>query len=482
MSAPESSVSHPTAWPLPWQREQAGVAPFTTYTTRSTWTYRLESAWSRFAKFQLLNCLNWPQLSEALAIRPAANASAGIDLRAADAFDLARLANTLHVEPHDLGSAFCTPSRHDALLDAASPVLRFCPVCAAAGFHAALFQFTTFKRCPMHWCALREACTHCGQPIAYRLHTRLIHRPYACPTCGRSLLSTPLHRLHRQLTVGTAELDRLHAWHDYFFWHAHMLSMNKRHERDASGQYLSSDAIRDRSEMQRRLAFIGELQAYLHCPPGRLRIEPTPSASSKDQPGSRASASKPVRCAWERNWPHVDPACIALYTVYRNTRRNHVRRLARSIRPVQPAADAISPLTRNGMLLIDGSVSAMSVAFLGWRLSWERRFSVQTLARCPKHYPPFGLLEWLAFMPVYLQPPAGASDRQDWLLRHFVHALAQTWSAWCAIASGMRENGCYVISPLLLPTRVLWLDTFEGSNPTSVSVRPAPAPVSKAFR
>ncbi|MCA8023636.1 hypothetical protein [Burkholderia metallica] len=109
------------------------------------------------------------------------------------------------------------------------------------------------------------------------------------------------------------------------------------------------------------------------------------------------------------------------------------------------------------MLLFDGSTSPLSIALLGWRFSWERRFSIRTLVGCPKHYPPFGLLEWLAFMPIHL-PPTGVRDSEDWLLRYFVHALEQTWSAWCTIAIGMRENGCYVVSPLLLPTRVLWLD------------------------
>ncbi len=396
-------------------------------------------------------------------MRPSANAGVGIDLRAADAFDLASLANTLRIDQCDLGHAFCTPSRQDALLDVVSHLLRFCPVCASAGFHAALFQFTTFKHCPIHWRVLREACTHCGQPMAYRLHAGLIHRPYACPACGLSLLAAPLHRLHRQVRVGSAGLDRLRAWHDYFCWHAGLLNTNKRHDRDASGQYLSSDAMRGHSEIQRRLAFVGELQTYLRHPPCVPRLDPIPSPTSKRRLGSRSSAFEAARCAWARNWPHVDTSCIALYAVYRNTRRNHVRRLARSIRPVQPAADTISSSPHNGMLLIDGRVPALSVAFLGWRLSWERRFSVQTLALCPKKYPPFGLLEWLAFMPVHL-PPIGVTDRQDWLLRQFVDALGQTWNAWCAIASGMQEDGCYVISPLLFPTRTLWLERSEGKN------------------
>ncbi|MEK6291196.1 MAG: hypothetical protein V4793_07365, partial [Paraburkholderia tropica] len=53
-------------------------------------------------------------------------------------------------------------------------------------------------------------------------------------------------------------------------------------------------------------------------------------------------------------------------------------------------------------------------------------------------------------------PPT--ADPRGWLHRHFVHALGQTWNAWCAIASGMQESGGYVVSPLLFPTRLLWLD------------------------
>lgn len=456
MYAPESSDTDATTCRLQWEPDPTHIAQPATYTTRPGWTCALESAWSRFAKFQILNCLNWQQLSEALAIRPVANASAGVDLRAADVFDLASLASTLRVGPHELVGAFCTVSRHDALLDAASPSLRFCPICAATGFHATLFQFTTFKHCPVHRCALREACTRCGQPMAYRLHAGLVRHPYACPACGLTLLAAPLRRLHQQGNWGSSRLECLRAWHDYFSWHVRLLCVAQRRERDASGQYLCGEEIRDRSEIQRRLAFIGALHEFLHRPPRIPRLEPASDVASERRPRLRSLGSEATRCAWSRNWPHVDSSCIALNAVYRNTRRNHVRRLARSISPVQPGADAISPLPGHGMLLIDSSVPALWVALLGWRMSWERRFSLLTLAHCGRVFPPFGLLEWLAFMPVYW-PPVSLNDRHDWLLHHFAHALGQTWNAWCAITSSMQENGHYVISPLLLPTRVLWI-------------------------
>lgn len=116
-------------------------------------------------------------------------------------------------------------------------------------------------------------------------------------------------------------------------------------------------------------------------------------------------------------------------------------------------------------LLCDGNTSAESIALLGWRLSWERRFSIQTLTRCQADYPPFGLLEWLAFMPANLPPSV---DRWGWLHRHLVHALGQSWNAWCLIASGMQESGCYVVSPLLFPTRLLWLDYPDHGDPQSL--------------
>ena len=144
-----------------------------------------------------------------------------------------------------------------------------------------------------------------------------------------------------------------------------------------------------------------------------------------------------------------------LYAAYRKIRKIHVRRLARSMRPVQPEAGSVRHSPEFGLLLCDGTTPAQLIALLGWRLSWERRFSVETLTGCQEHYPPFGLLEWLAFMPAHLPPSV---DSQDWLHRHLVHALGQTWNAWRAIASGMQESGCYVVSPLIFPTRMLWMD------------------------
>ncbi|WP_174464467.1 hypothetical protein [Paraburkholderia ferrariae] len=269
-----------------------------------------------------------------------------------------------------------------------------------------------------------------------------------------------LRRLNAKTGIDTTELDRLRAWHHYFFRYAQLLSPDKRNMRDAAGQYLPGDEVQAYSDIPRRLVFIGELERHLRRPPELPRVDPVPGASAQSGGGSHSSVCPPARCAWTADWPHVDHTCIMLCAVYTKIRKNRVRRLSRSIRPVQPEASSVRHSPEFGLLLCDGSTSVQSIALLGWHLSWERRFSIQTLTRCQREYPPFGLLEWLAFMPAHLPPTA---DPQGWLNRHFVHALGQTWNAWCSIASGMQESGRYVLSPLLFPTRLLWLN-FPGDG------------------
>jgi hypothetical protein len=242
--------------------------------------------------------------------------------------------------------------------------------------------------------------------MAYRLHVALLYRPYACPACDLSLLAAPLRRLRQQSDWESGSFERLRAWHGYFCWHVGLLCIGKRHERDASGQYLSAEAMRDRSQIQRHLAFIRELQEFLHRPPRMPHLEPASDATSESRPRFRSFGSEAARCAWSQHWPHVDSSCIALNTVYRNARRNHVRRLARSVPPIQPGDKVMSPLSSHRLLLIDRRVPASSAALLGWRMSWERRFSAQTLSRCRRAYPPFGLLDGWHSCPSIGRPSA----------------------------------------------------------------------------
>ncbi len=184
---------------------------------------------------------------------------------------------------------------------------------------------------------------------------------------------------------------------------------------------------------------------------------------------ARPSVRQQARCVWAADWPYVDHTCITLCSVYRKIRKKRVRSLARSIRPLMPETGSVRHSPESGLLLCEGKTPAQSIALLGRRLCWERRFSIWTLTRCQGNYPPFGLLEWQAFMPALLPPPV---DPRDWLHRDFVHALDETRNAWRTIGSGMQESGCYVVSPLIFPTRMLWMDCPDDGEALGITYSP----------
>lgn len=107
----------------------------------------------------------------------------------------------------------------------------------------------------------------------------------ACPTCGRSLLAAAsLRRLRTKTGTDATELDRLHAWHDYFFRYVQLLGPGRRCMRDAAGQYLADDETQACSAMPRRLMFIGELEQHFtvrrSCPASIPYLTPVHRAAT----------------------------------------------------------------------------------------------------------------------------------------------------------------------------------------------------------
>lgn len=73
-----------------------------------------------------------------------------------------------------------------------SPVLRFCPVCMACGFHCIWFQLAAMHQCPLHGCLLTDSCEHCGAPVGeYRVCARLFNKPFRCTRCGEFFCGEP---------------------------------------------------------------------------------------------------------------------------------------------------------------------------------------------------------------------------------------------------------------------------------------------------
>ncbi len=80
------------------------------------------------------------------------------------------------------------PSRMSshAYFDHRDTQLRYCPKCAAVGYHSPIFQQVGLRLCPIHEVALRSDCEGCG-----RVYSRLILSTYAAHcwacSCGHSL-------------------------------------------------------------------------------------------------------------------------------------------------------------------------------------------------------------------------------------------------------------------------------------------------------
>jgi hypothetical protein len=71
----------------------------------------------------------------------------------------------------------------NALRGVATVGLRLCPVCAALGYHSALFSIRALDRCPIHRCAFIAQC-RCGQPFQPVIRLREAAYPGQC-RCGQ---------------------------------------------------------------------------------------------------------------------------------------------------------------------------------------------------------------------------------------------------------------------------------------------------------
>jgi hypothetical protein len=435
------------------------------YTARPHWTQLLESAWSRFAKFQLLNSLQWTQLLDALAVRPPVNAAQGIDLRAAGAFDLARLTQTLRIPLHDLVTAFCVLRAEEYLTDAASAHVRLCAACASVGFHATVFQFTGLSLCPVHRCALRESCPNCKRRIPYRLNGALATHPYGCPNCHLAFFRAQREPRVRKISLSAESLARLRPWHQYVGWAASLNNFGDRAGRDPhSGRFLSNQARAQHSSFVHRHAFVGDLQRHFSLPP------PIPEFETIETPGI-VTDGKPIRSLRKRlhsfagRWSGFDPLWAAIYPIYCRARHSKLQTIHCEGLPRMVGPAAAMPMRSGGLYIGGKAAPARTAALIGWRMTWEGRLSRETLTRAGRRLPPFGLFEWLAFA-----PDRGNDLRQtEWriaMLRRFIVDLERTWAAWCSIVATMETVGHYLISPRLLPTRAVWI----ASLPRTASV------------
>ena len=79
--------------------------------------------------------------------------------------------------------------------------LSYCRPCLRRGYHATMFQLAGVMRCPIHACALVDACHYCGVQIPLRLNALLLDNPFVCPSCrGKLAGAIPSLSRYRPMT------------------------------------------------------------------------------------------------------------------------------------------------------------------------------------------------------------------------------------------------------------------------------------------
>jgi hypothetical protein len=71
--------------------------------------------------------------------------------------------------------------------------LRYCPACAAMGYHAACFQHLAITRCPAHDAVLFDRCPDCGAMIQVTYEAGRVV-PFGCAACGHALRRVSFNR------------------------------------------------------------------------------------------------------------------------------------------------------------------------------------------------------------------------------------------------------------------------------------------------
>ena len=424
---------------LPCKRDQPTDG--CSFTRRPHWTRPLESLWGIFAKWQFVNCVPYSTIASCMLKRPAADAGTGtgVDFRILEGFNLDAIAMHGGVTRAALAKGACCRSSNSLVLAIASADLRFCPACLHDGFHATLFQFTPIVRCPIHGGRLHEGCLRCRAPIPYRLDAAFAARPFACPTCARSLLPEPTALA--QPRRDDARHEHLQKWQRFLGHYAYWYANGKLPRHDNAGRFVHpSQHVTRNLAVKTRLSFVGALQLrLLEPPPLPLLASPTPT-----KPPSRAAPAtqhkKRPEPGFPRHlWPHFHtPRFPALYRRYTGFHG----RLER------PDCAHLAQVT------------------LWWRRSWEGAIARPCPAAQAFDAPPFGVAEWLAFASASASHPLTPSSITDLSLR-FEQDLWTTWQAWAHVLHLVGADSPAGLHPRLVPPRACWLTEppFETESP-----------------
>lgn len=406
-----------------------------TFTRRPDWVAPLESLWSILSKWQFANRVPYSCVAAAILARPYPQADAGVDLRVCNVFDLNALAEHTGVAAAALARGACGGSHETRVLVIASEYLRYCRACMKQGFHATLFQFMLIARCPIHLQRLRDACPNCAHRIAYRLDASFLGHPFACPHCNHPWLEDP-RILARNLSAATPN-DAVVRWQHYIGAYAYWYADGTRPLRDPQGRFVPSDIARRR--ILQELGFIARLQQRLRLPPPLPLV-----ARANHLPRSRPHRLLPIP-------PQIEP-CFSRDAWRHFHSRPFIKLYQRYVRAVQ-------------LLQRRDTIHSQPVTHW-WRRSWEGAVAQPLAESNASPFPPFGIAEWLGFVP-HPMPRPKPSEPYRSLAARFEQDLQDTWEAWRQLLADLDPSALRALHPRLIPPRACWLKppTFEAGTP-----------------
>ena len=395
---------------------------------REDWLCGGESIYSLLALFEGLNVLEARQVTDAF-IEPVPTGRNGyvkvptVDLRSPRRFRIARFAGATRLSVDAVTQGFVTEAfPHSGWRGEMS--LRWCPQCAKAGYHCAMFQLPFVYECPAHGCPLLSSCPRCRSMIPYKLSGASVAAVplFCCPQCKLDL-APQLHRgthklaLSKQQAYALQERSRLMQFCDRLPMVAAELLNGGR---PASIMDLMTSIPEQRVSARRFTAFVTQAMASLKTSPHADWQHLEPSCSFAEPRAARARRLRSTtRTA--TGWPdhlvaRTDKNLTLAAEVYRCVRR-HLWRTA-----VRAHQRCVWSTVEHIWWPVTGSTTAafcpVAATYLRWRVQWEGT-AVVTALRAEPTSAPLGLVTWLASA-APMGPATWTMAARSWLMREIL--------------------------------------------------------------
>jgi hypothetical protein len=475
------------------------------YSWYASWTTGCESIYALLCKFAWINCLSAREVAKLVVSSRCGRKERilqqlDVDLREPDVFDVSKIARLCHTDPLAVNAGFVRGTYTQRLAETYSD-LRYCPQCLEQGFHSALFQLVSVRRCPLHHSALQQQCGQCAALIPYRLSASLLRKPFACPRCAecfapalyegprrdlrmsaksRSVLAQALDfagaktRLRAglkldkhvslygrgRLVLGAPSMQRSQEEYDEFI--DAILQSLMGDLRSPLVQPIMTDEVdpiapviqivrghdlpRPRIQPWRVLAArrSPSAGACIPAPKGanHARKSQVPLPGSTHSPGPRAASKSRAeqKLLAQLSSSGDDTKLQAIYPIYQAVRRHIFRQVLSAHRSCIRSAAARLSWDVEGALIVRFCPAAE--AFLRWRMFWEGFGVPDDLFRKPRHVA-FGLRAWLCEgAPICAE--GWTAQGEQWLT-HRVFAMQcvrhfYEWWSYCESTQGDRPQ------------------------------------------